>query len=141
MRRWFLLIVFVGLPLTAAAEDACTVERPGKVFDALEAIDNSGEERLRIVLSELSAQEGWSQRDWENYTLGLAENPYSNAREERRNDIVTEIFSVVKRVPIDCEKLDTLEAEVLSIERQQWDDAVRRVKERLQSGPGIKGST
>ena len=141
MHRWFVLMVVAGLPLVSPAENACTVERPGKVFDALEAIDDSGEERLRIVLSELSAQEGWSKSDWEHYTLGLADNARADSREERRNDLVTEIFGVVTRVPIDCEKLDMLEAEVLNIERQQWDDAVRRVEERLERGTGVKGST
>jgi hypothetical protein len=46
-------------------EITCAIERPRNVFEALQAIDDSGEQRLRIVLSRLSQQEGWSESDWE----------------------------------------------------------------------------
>lgn len=137
MYRWFVLMVIAAAPLVSIADDNCTVARPGNVFDALEAIDDSGEERLRVLLGRLSDKEGWSSVERENYTLGLADNPHADAREERRTDLVTEIFSVLKRAPLDCEKLDTLETEILNLERQQWDEAVRRVEERLEQGSGV----
>ena len=140
MHRWFVFIVIVGLPLALLADNFCSVDRPGKVFDALQAIDDSGEERLQVALNQLSEQENWSPSDRESYTLKLVDNPHTNAMEERRSDLVSEIFRVLARAPIDCDKLDALETEILNIERQQWDDAVRHVEERLESGSRVQGS-
>jgi hypothetical protein len=140
MRWWFVFMVIAGLPLGSVAAADCNAARPGKVFEALRAIDDSGEERLRIVLGKLSRQEGWSQSDWEDYTLSLSDNPLTNAMEDRRNDLVAKIFGALARPPLDCEKLDTIEAEILDIERRQWDDAVRRAEERLHRGTGARGS-
>ena len=140
MHRWFVFIAIVGLPLLSVADSFCSVDRPGKVFDALQAIDDSGEERLQVALNQLSEQENWSPSDRESYTLKLVDNPHTNAMEERRSDLVSEIFRVLARAPIDCDKLDALETEILDIERQQWDDAVRHVEERLEHGSRVQGS-
>ena len=140
MHRWFVFIVIVGLPLLPVADNFCSVDRPGKVFDALQAIDDSGEERLQVALNQLSEQENWSPSDREKYTLKLVDNPHTNAMEKRRSDLVSEIFRVLARTPINCDKLDALETEILDIERQQWNDAVRRVEERLEHGSRVQGS-
>ena len=60
--------------------------------------------------------------------------------EKRRSDLVSEIFRVLARTPINCDKLDALETEILDIERQQWNDAVRHVEERLEHGSRVQGS-
>lgn len=115
----------------AGANTACDEARPGRVFSELEAIDVTGEARLRIALGKLSEQEGWSQGDWEKFTLGLSDNPKTEAMEARRDEIMTQIFAIIARPPLDCDRLDLLEAEVLQLEQRQWDNAVREVEKRL----------
>lgn len=123
---------------TSAADVPCDEHRPGRVFTELEAIDARGEARLKTALSALSAQEGWSQSDWEKFTLGLSDNPRTDAMEARRDELMTQIFVLIARPPLDCERLDVLEAEVLEIERRQWEYAVEEVEQRLGKDPVLK---
>lgn len=143
LRRTLLLPV-AALALAAAAGTAsgadvpCDEHRPGRVFTELEAIDERGEARLKSALGALSAQEGWSQSDWEKFTLGLSDNPRTDAMEARRDELMTQIFVLIARPPLDCERLDVLEAEVLEIERRQWEYAVEEVEQRLGRDPVLK---
>ncbi len=128
-----IVIALLALSSTAAPGDPrCNEERPGKVFAALDAIDAEGEARLQAALEKLSQQERWTRSDWEKYTLGLSDNPRTDAREARRDDLVAAIFGVLARPPYDCARLDALEAEILELEKQQWDEAVGDVEKRLQ---------
>lgn len=137
MRSILPIILLALLPPAEAVESSCDERRPGHVFQALEELDAAGEKRLHAALQQLSKQEGWSQNDWEKYTLALSDSPAVTAMEERRNSLVAEIFTVLRRPPYDCAALDRIEAEILELEQRQWDEAIRRVEKHL----GRTGST
>lgn len=134
--RALLAVLVVATAATSGvhADSGCNEQRPGDVFSALEAIDEAGEARLQAALGKLSKQENWSQDDWEKFTLGLADDPGAGAREARRDELVAQIFGILARPPFDCARLDALEAEILEVERQQWNDAVESVERRLRPG-------
>ncbi len=127
------LVLAGGVAVSAAvAGERCDEERPREIFEALEAIDTEGENRLQIRLQDLAEQERWTQGDWEQFTLSLADSPAVNEREDQRSALMAQVFAVLAKPPVDCVRLDELEAEVLNLERALWDDSLERVERRLQ---------
>ena len=133
-----LYAVVIVTPLLASKQalaGSCTNERPREIFAALEAIDEEGEAELKGKLEELSKRSGWTQADWEQSVAALAEAPGVAERETRRDELVAQLFGLLARPPYDCELLDTLEAEILALEQQQWQASVDEIERRLALPP------
>ncbi len=134
-RAWLLLAAALPLLPFAAHAGTCSNERPREVFAALEAIDEDGERRLGERLAALSAQEGWSQSEWQRNVLALADDARAGEREQRRDALVAEMFGLLARQPpYDCAELDRLEDAILELERQQWRESIEAVERRLGDG-------
>ena len=138
MKRLLILVLaaIAGLPASAAAAGTCSNERPREVMAELEVIDDAGEKELNMRLQALSKQEGWSQNEWQTYVLSLADSPEAAAREERRDALFVELFQTLSGPPpFDCERLDALEAEIIALEKQQWQESIAAVEARLNNAP------
>jgi hypothetical protein len=119
----------------ALAQGPCAPERPRFIFEALQKIDTVGEANLNAALQKLSKLRGWSQSEWESYALSLSDRPDVNKREARRDELMAQVFKVLSQPTKDCAALDAIEAEILQIEQQQWDEAIGRVQAEIAKSP------
>lgn len=115
---------------TAQAQ-ACAEAVLRNLFAELEAIDTAGEERLKQSLDRLAAQEAWSADKRSDYTATLADNPQVDAAEANRGRLIARLFSLVQQGDVNCAEIDALHAEVLALEKAQWDAAVKQVEQRI----------
>lgn len=132
MYRSVLLAALVALNCgSALAQPQCAQEVIGNLFSELEAIDIDGEQRLKQSLDKLAAQEAWSKRERDEFTLKLSDNATVDAAESERNDLVARIYGRVQDGAVDCDELERLRAAVHDVEQKQWDAAVREVEQRV----------
>lgn len=115
----------------AAEAQACAEDVLRNLFAELEAIDVAGEERLRQSLDRLAAQESWSAAQRGDYTATIAEGPGVDAAEAERGRLIAELYGLVQRGNVDCVKIEALHADVLALERAQWNTAVKQVEQRI----------
>jgi len=114
----------------AIAQD-CAQEVLRNLYSELEAIDNAGEERLAQSLDDLSLQEGWSESERSAFTLSIADNADVDTAESERSDIIGHLIGSIQRGVVDCAEIQNLRAAALDAEKGQWENAVKRVEQRI----------
>ena len=125
-------VILLALTVPVAADDqACGESIAKHLFADLEKIDSEGEQQLNQALKRLAEKEGWSQAEWEDYALSLADNAAGEAREQQRDDLVADIFALLSQPPFECDQLAGLHEKVLQIEQTQWGDALKRIEQRM----------
>ncbi len=128
------VIVIVAMLIswsTIAVAQQCAEDVLKVLYEELETIDNAGEERLGQSLEALSKQEGWTERERSDFTLAIADNPEVDAVESERTDILARIFGMAQSGNVDCTEIRKLHDDVLKLEREQWDAAVKQVEQRI----------
>jgi hypothetical protein len=103
----------------------------GSLYSELEAIDVAGEPRLGTALDELAKGESWTEAQKNDDTLNVANRPEVDAAESERTALLGELFTVAQRDSGNCAKIQELRGSILSLEEQQWDNALKQVEQRL----------
>ena len=73
------------------------------------------------------------------YTLSLADNSAVDTSEMERGKLVAEMFGLIGRSPVDCDRVNAIEIEVLALVHRQWDEAVAAVQKKLEQTHGNEG--
>ncbi len=106
------------------------------MFQKMQDIDLAGEAELKTKLERLTTQNSWTERERNDYTLSLADNSAVDTSEMERGRLVAEMFGLIGRSPVDCERVNAIEVEVLALVQRQWDEAVAAVQKKLEQAHG-----
>ena len=131
MNRMIITTVILMTWWTPAIAQDCAQEVLRNLYAELEAIDSAGEERLAQSLDDLSLQEGWSERERNDFTLSIADNADVDAAESERTDIIGHLIGSIQRGTVDCAEIQNMRAAALDVEKAQWENAVKQVEQRI----------
>ena len=79
----------------------------------------------------IDSRHRWSAAQRGDYTATIAEGPGVDAAEAERGRLIAELYGLVQRGNVDCVKIEALHADVLALERAQWNTAVKQVEQRI----------
>jgi hypothetical protein len=125
------IVLCAALWVGSVNAQSCAEEVIRNLFGELEAIDTAGEGRLKTALDQLAAQESWSEAERGEFTAAIADNPDVDAAETTRGEMIAQLFGLVQRGEVDCVEIRDLHGQVLALEEAQWDNAVKRVQQRI----------
>ena len=131
MNRMIIAAVILMSWWSPAIAQDCAQEVLRNLYSELEAIDSAGEERLVQSLDDLSLQEGWSESERSAFTLSIADNADVDTAESERSDIIGHLIGSIQRGVVDCAEIQNLRAAALDAEKGQWENAVKRVEQRI----------
>ncbi|MFT4582428.1 MAG: hypothetical protein ACI915_000459 [Gammaproteobacteria bacterium] len=126
-----MLVVWLALTAQVVTAEECAQTVIGSLYSELEAIDVAGEQRLGAALDELAKREIWTDAQKNDYTASVADRPEVDVAESERTALLGELFTVAQRDSGNCAKIQALRGSILSLEEQQWENALKQVEQRL----------